>query len=527
MDNALRHGRPRRRTAALMAGLAAMLLAALTSPARAEGPTPISRALTLATPGVVFVRTDANISLTLSSDFYEAYSQQVPARKLRFTTPGPLSAGSAAVVAPDLIVTAGHVVEFDEDQQEEAKTYAANRLFFGTLKEHFGELSRGHSFARQHLADPAGDAQLQACYDEQICKFQVKPEVTVLAAVQVGGESTPKGLSAKVEASSAFEGGDVAALRLTDADPLPTVPMATSAVEVQGGQDVAAMGYPSSHTAISRNGLTQPSSSFGKVSNVLSDGSSQVIQVDMKIESGMSGGPAIGEDGKVIGIISYTGVDENDNRTQVYLQTADNIRSVLRKAGGQPTRGELDTAFATAMDLYWAGHYSAALPLFRKVDDLQDGHVMAKKFLRLAQGKAGGPEDVPLSTSAPDASDGRDPLFWALVALGVLIAVALALLALLALRWRRRRAVSGPTYASASPNGDGRMDVDPSDTLPTPVIPVGSAPTLNDGDVPANAQASRRADAVLVQERPQASCPSCGTRLDPEARFCSGCGQAQ
>lgn len=529
MDSTLRHRRPRRRAAALLAGLAAMLLATLTSPARAEDPSPMSKALTLATPGVVLIVTTADVSITLDRDFYQSVGGQVPARKIEFSTPlaYPLGSGSGMVVAPKWIATAGHVVELDEDQQEQARTYAANRLLFGTLSEIFGDLSRRRSFEEQSSADPGRDALLKACYDEEICKYDVRENVTVVTAVQVGGERSPKLLSAKVRASTPFDGGDVAALQVIDAGPLATVPMATTAVEVQGGQDVAAMGYSGSHIAISRDGLTKPSSSFGKVSDIVSDGISQVIQVDMDAEFGMSGGPALDEEGKVIGIISYSGVDANGNPTQVYLQTADNIRSVLREVGVQPTRGVLDTAFAKAMDYYWTGHYSAALPLLRKVDDLQDGHPLAREYLRLAQDKAGGPDDIPLSTTSREGPEDRGPLFWALVALGVLIAVALALLALLALRWRRRRAVSGPTYAPASPNGDGRTDVDPSDALPTPVVPVGSAPTLNDGDVSANAQASRRTDVVMVQERQDAFCPSCGTGLAPQARFCSGCGQAQ
>jgi S1-C subfamily serine protease len=457
VDHALRHRHPRRRAAALLAGLAAMLLATLTSPARAEDPTPMSKALTLATPGVVFVLVTADVSLTLDRAFFEQVREQVPGRRIDFSTPFtlPMSTGSGAAVAPDWVVTAGHVVQFDEEQEQQARTYAANRLFFGTLKASFGELSRGRSFTEQHLPDPARNSVLEACYDEDICRFDVKADVRVVTAVQVGGESSPKVLSARVQASRPFDGGDVAALQVIDADPLATVPMATSAVEVQSGQDVAALGFPGSHIAISRNGLTQPSASFGKVSSILSDGSGQVIQVDMKIESGMSGGAALDESGKVIGIISYTGLDENLNRTHAYLQTADNIRSVLREVGVQPLRGELDDAFAKAMDYYWSGHYSAALGLLRKVDDLQDGHPLARKYLRQAQTKAGGSDDIPVSTPSPTAPEGLDAAFWGLVALGILVAIALALLAI---GWRRRQAASGPAYAPISPNGDGRPE---------------------------------------------------------------------
>ena len=537
MDNVLRHRRPRRRATAVLAGLVVALLAASTSPVRAQDPTPIAKALTLASPGVVSVIVGADVSIQL----HRAFRDVVGLRKFTYST-RPMSGGSGMAVAPGMIVTAGHVVDLDEDQKDDARVYAANKLFFDRLelKDALGDLSATEYYEERHFADPVVEDLLQGCYNEVYCKFEVKPDVTVVAPVQVGG-SKPKELPAKITANTSFEEGDTAALELTDdnAASLATVPLATTAGELQPGQLIVASGYPGSATQILKNGRTEPSSSFGHVSNVTTDGNSEVIQVDMRAESGLSGSPAMTEDGKVVGMVSYTGVDDTGDRTQVYLQTADNIRSVLREAGVQPTRGELDTAFAKAMENYWAKHYSAALPQFQKVQDLQEGHLLAKKYLRLAQAKAGSPEDIPLPSSSTGGSEGRGLLFWALVALGVLIVIALVLLAL---GWRsRRRAAPGRAYAPIPADGGPRTDVDPWDTIEheasafghdaaehAPVA--GPTPATDAGAVPANSQPSHRREAVMVraQEAPaRGFCPYCGTRLVPEARFCSGCGQGQ
>ena len=538
MDNVFLHRRLRRRATALMVGLVVVLLAASTSPARAEAATPTAKAVTLASPGILAVSVKAKVSVQL----HRAFRDLVGMRKFDFST-RPLTSGSAMAVAPDWVVTASHVVDFDEQQEDVARIYAANRLFFDRLglKDIFGDLSDEEVYEEQRLSEPVLDQALQDCYNEDLCKYDVKPDVSVVAPVQVGG-AKPKGLPAKVRANTHFDGGDVAALQLFDADPLATVPLATTAGELQTGQEIVALGFPASHTQILPNGRTQPSSSFGHVSNVTSDGSSQVIQADIKLESGTSGGAVTREDGKVVGMVSYSGVDENGDRTQVYLQTADNIRSVLREVGVQPTRGELDTAFAKAMEYYWANHYSAALPLFQKVQDLQEGHLLAKKYLRLAQAKAGGPDDVRLPSSSTGATEPRGLVFWALVALGVLIVVALVLLAL---GWRRRwRAAPGRAYTPIPANGGGRPDVDPSDgfdhdepapqrdaaTHPPVGGAVGPARTMDGGNVPANSQPSLRREAVMVEDQEvpaRGFCPYCGTRLVPEARYCSGCGQAQ
>jgi Trypsin-like peptidase domain/zinc-ribbon domain len=519
-----------------MAALVVVLLAAPTSPARAEAPTPTAKALTLAAPGVVSVSVAADVSVQL----HRAFRDLVGLRKFTYST-APLTAGSGMAVAQNSVVTASHVVDFDEEQEDIARIYAANRLFFDRLElgDIFGELKREQYYNEQRLSEPVLDGALQDCYNEEICKFDVKPDVTVVAPVQVG-RAKPKGLPAKVRANTHFDGGDIAVLQLIDADPLATVPLATTAGELQPGQTIIAQGYPASHKRILPSGGTEPSSSFGHVSNVTSDGSSQVIQVDMNAESGGSGGPAMIEEGRVVGMVSYTGVDENGDRTQVYLQTADNIRSVLREAGVQPARGELDTAFANAMEYYWADHYSAALPLFQKVQDLQEGHLLARKYLRLAQAKAGGPDDVPLPSSSTGGSERRSLVFWALVALVVLIVIALALLAL---GWRRRRAAPGRAYPPTPANGAGRPDVDPWDAVEheAPVFDhavehepvadaVGPTRAMAASDVPANSQPSLRREAVMVEDQEvpaRGFCPFCGTRLAPEARFCSRCGHAQ
>jgi S1-C subfamily serine protease len=510
-----------------------------TSPARAQDATPIAKALTLASPGVVSVVVGADVSIQLHRTFRDV----VGLRKFTYST-RPMSGGSGMAVAPSTIVTAGHVVDLDEDQKDEARIYAANKLFFDRLelKDAFGDLSATEYYEEQHFADPVVEDLLQGCYNEVYCKFEVKPDVTVVAPVQVGG-SKPKELPAKIAAKMSFEEGDTAALELTDdnAASLATVPLATTAGELQPGQLIVASGYPGSATQILKNGRTEPSSSFGHVSNVTTDGNSEVIQVDMRAESGLSGSPAMTEDGKVVGMVSYTGVDDTGNRTQVYLQTADNIRSVLREAGVQPTRGELDTAFAKAMEYYWARHYSAALPLFQKVQDLQEGHLLAKKYLRESQAKAGGPDDIPLVPSSTGATDRPGLLLWALVALGVLIVVALVLLAL---RWRRHRATSDRAYTSIPADAGGRPHVHPADdidhhepaleddaAMPTPVPgPVGARRVMDGAGLAANSRPDLRSGTVMVQDQESPArgfCPYCGTRLAPEARFCSGCGQAQ
>lgn len=540
MDNVLRHGLSRRRTAALMAGVAATLLAALVGPARAQDPTPAAKALTLATPGVVYISTAADISIRVDD---ATLQELLGARRVEGISTR-VSSGAGMVVSENgYLATAAHVVEFSEDDEEYLKVYGTNQLFFNKLEDYFGGFGPGERPGiRYRMSHPLSNQLLQGCYDEVICKFSIKPKVTVVAPVQVAGNTRSKGLPARVRASTHPDGSDIAILQVIDATTMATVPLATTAGELQSGQSVVALGFPGSAQKILRTGITEPTSAFGHVSSVRSDGTSQVVQVDMDVEGGFSGGPGLDESGRVIGLLSYTGV-ENGSRTQVYLRTVDDIRSTLREAGAQPARGELDTIFAQAMEYYWARHYSAALPLYQKVVNLQDGHLLAKKYLRLAQQKAGGPDDVPLPASSAGSADSRGPAFWALVALGVLVVVALVLLAL---AHRRRRAAPRSAFPAIAPyaDSDSRPEADLPDDLRhdgelleddaamrAPVdTRVGPTLAMDASEVPNNSHAAVRTD-VMVQDQQQVPtrgfCPYCGTRLAPEARFCSGCGQAQ
>jgi S1-C subfamily serine protease len=536
VDNVPRHGLSRRRAAALVAGVAAMLLAALAFPARAEDPSPAAKALTLTTPGVVYISTAADISIRID----DAMLQELLGAGRADGISTRVSSGTGMVVNDKgYVATAAHVVEFSEDDEEYLKVYGANQLFFNKLKDFFGGFRPGERpGVRYRMSDPLSNQLLQGCYDGDICRFTIKPKVTVVAPVQVAGNTRSKGLPAKVRASTGSDGSDILILQVIDATTMATVRLATTAGELQSGDSVVALGFPGSAQKILRTGITEPTSAFGNVSSVRSDGTSQVVQVDMDVEAGMSGGPALAESGEVIGLLSYTGV-ENGSRTQVYLRTVDDIRSTLREAGAQPTRGELDTIFAQAMEYYWARHYSAALPLYQKVVNLQDGHLLAKKHLRLAQQKAGGPDDVPLPASSAGSADSRGLVFWALVVLAVLV---VAVLVLLVLARRRRRVESGPTLPAIAPYADGYSrdgspddlrhdgDVPDDDAIPAPVdLRVGPALAMDAGDVPSNSHAAVRTD-VMVQDQPvptRGFCSYCGTRLAPEARFCSGCGQAQ
>jgi hypothetical protein len=224
-------------------------------------------------------------------------------------------------------------------------SYAVNRLLLqGDAGRSLGE--DADLFDQHRTGDPALDELLRRCYDEVACRFEIEPTVTIFTPTQITGGSTTQGLPARVH----FDGSDIAVLRVIDATSLATVPLASSTAHVATGDVVTALGYLGSVQELP-TGLLEPMKLVGRITDVTSDGSSQVIQVDMNVESGMSGGPAVDLGGRVIGLLS-SGEHQVSERHQARLLPVEDIQSALHHANVEVARGEIDQVFEQAMDCF-------------------------------------------------------------------------------------------------------------------------------------------------------------------------------
>ena len=358
------------------------------------------------------------------------------------------------------------------------------------------------------------------------CDFTIAPIVTVFSPVDIAQTQLPKGAPARLLTSTGFENTDVAVLQVNGAN-MPTAALAQTAGDLASGDEVTALGFPGSSRDALQTGQTQPQNVFGHVSNIRSEGTSKLIEVDANIEPGMSGGPAVNSAGEVIGLISFYLRQSSGESAAKYLRTIDDIRLALADAGVTPARGPVDEAFAKAMDLYWANHFTAAVPEFERALALYDGFPLAKQFLATSQAKAGTAEDVALATPTGAGGGGEGSGFpiWAIVAIagGVLLILLVVLLS------RRRRPT--PTPAAVGAAGP------PLSVIGTPLQPpaeparsVGFRPAATATAPPQPPRADTPAPPEVEPMRaPEPGdvprfCSSCGHELHADARFCPSCG---
>lgn len=525
-----------RRTALVLSTVLSTLLllpgtAAAQSPSASDA-SQVDQAVTLASPGVVFIDTSVKVRgrvIFQNSNAVSGLGSISKAYRFDFAT------GSGFVVAPTgVVVTASHVVEPPE---QEIRNYAANRL---VLEGYGYDYPSGNSSPFEQYTLPVGyqNQLLQQCYRAVACTFDIAPILTVYSAVDVAQSQLPKGAPARVLASTGFQNTDVAVLQVNGTN-MPTVALGRSAGELSTGADLVALGFPGTSRDALQTGVTQPNKVFGKVSNIRPQGTSNLIEVDANIEPGMSGGPAIDSSGRVVGLVSFSLVQSSGESGAKYLRTIDDINAALSSAGVTPTRGPVDDAFSEAMTLFWGSHFTAATPALQRVLDVYPGHPLATQFLAEAQAKAGTKADVPLATSSP-AKSGGFPI-WVIAAIAV---VAIAVIVLIVQTKRRKPAPAAaagpatpplsavgvpsapateravgfkPTPAATSPAGA----VPPSPPAGVPVAPVSVGPPAR--MAPASEAAPGDAPGTGAATVPR-FCASCGHGLKPDMRFCPSCG---
>jgi len=279
-------------------------------------------------------------------------------------------------------------------------------------------------------------------------KVTLSRSVTVLLSngtklpAEVKKFSPPLGLDAK-GAPLVDSGRDLALLRVKDG---VYSALHISTTDGQIGDAVHILGFPAlilTHELLDRSISMGASVTHGAISAFRQDAIGQdVIQTDAPATYGNSGGPAIGNDAALVGVMTFVSVSPSAGTVVQgfnFLIPAKDVRKFLEGTGVHIGESPFNAQWADALRAYFEGDYRAAAAKLTEVNTILPNLPDVKRVLGEAQEQSKNP--------AP----GSFPCSW--VALGVTLVSVGAYRGLFGRRWSKNRCRILPTPAGLGRSG--------------------------------------------------------------------------
>ena len=223
-------------------------------------------------------------------------------------------------------------------------------------------------------------------------------------------------------------GRDLALLKIQDgAYPV----MSITDKEPKLGDDLHILGFPGvvrDHELLSRTALKEASATKGQLSGFNTDAIGQdVIQTDASAVYGNSGGPAVDDNGSVVGVMTFISLRGNaEVQGFNFLIPAKDVRAFLAGTAVRPGESRFNPVWAAGVTALLDERYSLALAKFREADALLPGLVVVKRSMREAEDKLAHPPARPFP--------------WAWTTAGALALLSVTTWAVWGVRrWRRNR----------------------------------------------------------------------------------------
>jgi serine protease Do len=350
----------RRFLIAVLMLIAVMTFTGFASPAIAQQLKPDEKRALEAKPAVVLIVVEFKAKWTLGDTAVTLTHREI---------------GTGFFFHPDgYLITNGHVVQYanmkdlqaEKSRQDELKADNVNKL-------------RGVIAAYQkQTGKTVTDAQMRALWNNASISQIGTPTITVVLENRKTVNADILQYSAPIDEN----GKDVAILKVPGGN-YPTVPLGDSN-QVRLQDAIMVMGYPGvasqwgDNPLISADSNYEASATNGHISAVKTGPLGMpVLQTDTAITHGNSGGPAFGDDGKVIGIATFGNDSVQGFNFLVAINTA---MEFVRQTGVSPSRSTFDEHWGRALDMYDAGQFKGAIAEFDNVLQFMPDLPDARKF---------------------------------------------------------------------------------------------------------------------------------------------------
>lgn len=378
-----------------LAAVAALGTVGTAAQAAAPAATPLPHVSAAAKPGIVYLET------TFEAKVYDPSGHAEVGAGRAF--PVTYTCTGFFVTPQGDIASAGHCVNYDDEVKADLLTTAAD-----------WEYDHGNwpsDITREQVEQYAVN-RWQVRAPDYLGGSRPLRIVKAAYGVQLSGLPTGKTLPARVLGSRRFEDGDVSLLKIDAPGDVPTLPLAPSG-KIDVGSPVVAVGYPHSVDVVTDQTF-DPTFNDGKVSSekTMDGGARDVIQISAALSPGMSGGPTMDMQGRVVGINSFMPSDENQPFN--FVSPVEELRDLMRDKGVAPAQGAEDRLYAAGLNAYFAGDRETAVSSFDSLLRRDASHQMAQDYRARAL-------KLP---AAPKESGGVPIGLIALVALILICAVA-------------------------------------------------------------------------------------------------------
>jgi serine protease Do len=499
---------------------------------------PVVRAVDIAKPAVVRIFTSLSGQLTVH--FSATQSATFPLNGSAY--PLTLSGSGTFISAHGDILTADHVVNPPHDQQlnQFLDTTAApdvanyinqnlNPSSPATQNQVAQELTSGQLPSNSNYGPPKSQVFLSTDYTGPLNA----PDLP----------SVPSQLRApvdRIELESSVNLEDVAIIHVNMND-MASVELGDSS-SVQQQDTLTILGFPGNGDVSDRptNLLTLSVNEIFVSSIKTTDQGAQVIQVDGNVEHGDSGGPALNNQGSVVGIVSFGLSDQSSTgqSSTSFLQAGNSARKLVQSLHLDTTPGAFQKAwsqafldYASSTPGHWhkaqqeLGQLAAKYPMFKAITPYLTYAQAQAKTEQVTQ-----PQSTPSapSTAPTTQSRGNNFLTYGLIILIAVVVIALALvLFMLTLRQRRQSRTAIP--ATMRPTQAPPPAAIPQQGQKRPVMPPqrGSAAQQDEGMAAFGAPPTSFPGAPVATAGTSGGLRAwpCGHMNRPNARFCSVCGE--
>lgn len=319
----------------------------------------------------------------------------------QFTTTVADSCSGSVVESDGVVLTAGHC-----EDPAEYKSQLIDKVFARLQREGL-------------------TSQITQQAAEQYWTLPANPDLssTVYPTAFAASVDNATALPARILFDEPFSQGDVALLQVHPPTPLPALQAAPQ--NPADGSDVITTGYPASVTSAVDLANLQPTLTPGQVTSVQTYNGAQFIGISSTLSPGMSGGPTVDAQGRIIGTNSFKPGGESQQLN--FITSTAEVRRVLADNSVSPKPTAADHAWRTGLGDYYAGKYREAVQQLNFVLATIPGDRSAQQF------KAKAIADYPLESTGPAG--------WQLILIAVSTAVlaATAACGLISLQRRRRR----------------------------------------------------------------------------------------